>query len=181
MSEIKDFFKSILNLITIIISVLLSLSLWLIQPQGQVSNVLFIITTILAAIFLWLFLMMLFKYLDLKQTSSIQQDNSYIKIIKFSKDICLCNENKLLSHGSIVSFYYDEEGIETLIAYGIVINIQSTGLTQIQPFSINNPITSPTSSIIEFISNNQTKIIVKPVITQTTIQYLKSQEGNQNV
>ncbi|WP_346877145.1 hypothetical protein [Clostridium sp. UBA5712] len=165
MSELKKFISSSFNLITVFSSVGLSLFFWIFQPLNTIPAYLFIITLCLCFFLLWLFLMSILNN---------KKENSYdIKVIQSIGTYCLCTPNKILTHDSIVSFYYLDKGFEHLIAYGIVINIQGNDMVQIEPTLIPNIIIKSNSvSITNFIIENRKSIIIKPIVTKPIIKYL---------
>lgn len=163
MKEIKSFFESTVNLITMGISLIPSFLLWVFPPNVNVPSWIFIAITILCFILIWLLTLVLIT----KSKTKSQED---IIILSCNQSICLCSPNKLLTHESIVSIYFLDSGYENLIAYGIVNNIQGDGRVQIEPHKLPDTVISEqTTSIIDFLKVNRDKVVIKPVITRKII------------
>ncbi|MEG1256859.1 hypothetical protein [Clostridium sp.] len=166
MSEIKNFINSPYNFITVFLSLLFSVPLWIFQPDSKIPTYMFIISLSISFLLLWLLLINKFN------NKEIAGD---IRIIKTINNLCLCAPNKLLTQDSIVSFYYLNDGFEHLISYGIILNVQTNDLVQIEPKYLPNPTFKLNSdSLIDFIATNRKSIIIKPIITKQIIKNLSS-------
>lgn len=168
MNEIKSYLKSSCNFISVVIPLILSIVLWLFQPNNTIPIWLFIISLFLTFIFLWLFIIALFA---LKEKKSI----SNFSILSCTNEICLCEQNSVLAHDSIVSFYLIENGFENLIGYAIVINIQENGYIQLEPHALPNTVISNIDdNFYDILNNHRKNIVIKTTINKKIIDSIKT-------
>lgn len=153
----KDFIKSKECFASFALALIPSIGFWILDPSRSIPYPCFIISTVLAFLFLWLFLI---SYL----TKNDAKDTHLIKIIELHDDIYLCYKNSLLSQDVFVSLYLQENKFEKLIGYGVVTNVQENGIIQITPTEACKPFT-----LEELLSQSTSNIIIKPTVT---ISYL---------
>jgi hypothetical protein len=128
------------------ISLIASIILWVFKPETVISFglVLFllILTSFLIIIFADSGYGIFVQYENLKVEYEKLKNKTdlpnLIKVIKRDeKQIVLARPSKIFSHDMIVSLYFiDTSGIEELIGFGSIINIQESGVIQIEIIKI---------------------------------------------
>ena len=128
------------------ISLIASIILWVFKPETVIS-----LGLVLFLLILSIFLIIIFadsgheifvKYKNLKTEYDILKNKTDLpKLIRViqrgEKQIVLARPSKIFSHDMIVSFYFiDTSGIEELIGFGSIINIQESGIIQIEIIKI---------------------------------------------
>lgn len=168
LNEIKSYLKSSCNFISVVIPLVLSVILWLFQPNKSIPIWLFILSLFSTFIFLWLFIIAL---LTLKSEKTV----SNFSILSCTNEICLCEPNSVLSHDSIVSFYLIENGFENLIGYAIVTNVQENGYIQLEAHALPNTVISNTDdNFYDILNNHRKNIIIKTTINKKIIDSVKN-------
>lgn len=153
----QDFIKSKECFASFAVALIPSICFWIFKPTDKIPYSYFVISVLVAFLFLWLFLM---TYLTKKEPCT----SEIIHIIEVRDNIFVCHPNKLLSQDVFVSFYLLINKFEKLVGYGSVTNVQSNNIIQITLQEACNGF-----DIGELLSQNLTNIIIKPTVT---INYL---------
>ena len=153
----KDFIISKQNFISVALTLIASIGLWLFKPTDVVPASFFVISVVSAFLFLWLFLISHFSKLEAQNEKF---DSYLIKIIDVRDNIYVCYPNKLLSQDVFVSIYMQTNKFEKLVGYGVVTNVQTNGIIQITIMETLDGCSLPTLQSQDF-----SKIIIKPTVT----------------
>lgn len=165
MKQLKDFFDSSFNFVTVVIPLIFSVLLWIAQPNGNIHTWIFIITLFICLLLLWLLIIAILALQN-------RTPKYNFSIRSLTNNVCLCSANPFLSHDSIVSFYLiQENGFENLIGYGIISNIQTNGFIQIDPHSLPNTVVSDSEDpFIKILTKYRKDIIIKSIVTKKIIE-----------
>lgn len=175
MKEFLSFIKSTTNIITVLLSVILSLIFWIFTPSQQIPLWIFVISLFSSFFLLWAFINSL---IALRQQA---KDRTFTTIAICNNDICLCNPIPTLTHGVFVTLYLYKNKCEHPIGYGEVTNIQDNDLVRLDVHQLPNTIISNTPlPFTEIISNNKKDIRVKPTVSRKIIDYILNKEAVHN-
>ncbi len=187
-------FQEINGLLLGLLGICISLLAWFISKDTKIGIIWLIIIVILVVILIWTLLNAINKLLNQNRQLELdlqteKDDNknlfSELETIKFPKItytkkeeneqiLCLLSKSSLFNINQFISVVYqDENGYESLIAVGEIINVQTDGNIQAR---IQSPSQLRSSrDIFDRLGNNESvikeRIIIKPNIDRTSLTY----------
>lgn len=170
MQSILNFLRSSCNLITVILSVILSLVFWVVSPFESIPMWVFIFCLFIIFFLIWALTISL---LALKNNSPLCSS----AILICNQDGCICNKTAFLTMSAVVSIYLSRNDIEHLIGYAEVTNIQDNGFVCLKIHKLPDTVVSQDPlPFYQIISNHKEKILIKPNITPKIIENISMKE-----
>lgn len=162
----KNFFKSINNLLAFAMGLIPTLFTVIFQPSFKVPFAVCLTLIYVSILCLWYAFC---KRAELKECENVQLFRS----IAFSNGRYICDPSGILSTDSVVGFYTFNNSLETLICYGRVETISSQGFAQIIPIIKENI----EFNVCDYIESHISKIVIHPILTTITeFQYYPTTE-----